>query len=100
MTRDLITIALGLGVGCWFIALLKLARTAGARHAQHPAARPGSFRPVVEGTVWRPCHDTACGHMTTRWLPGPDGTYRCERAAGHRGAVHLTRTTTEEGRDA
>ncbi|MET7933440.1 hypothetical protein [Streptomyces sp. NPDC005322] len=61
-------------------------------------ARPANaaeFRPVVEGTVWRPCHDTACGHMTTRWTPAPDGGLRCEQAARHRGAVHLTHTTTD-----
>lgn len=62
-----------------------------------PAAGPAAFRPVIEGTVWRPCHDTTCGHMTTRWIPGPDGAHRCERSAEHRGEVHLTRTTDTQG---
>lgn len=91
--NGLITLVLGLSLGCSFIGLLRLARTAGARHAPHPAALTAAFRPVVEGTVWRSCHDMACGHMTTRWLPQPGGGHRCERAAQHRGDVHLTRTT-------
>lgn len=88
--NDLIRLTLGVSLGCWFVGILKLARTAGARHAPRPAARPAAFRAVAEGTVWRPCHDTACGHMTTRHLPGPDGAYRCERSARHRGDVRLT----------
>ncbi|MEU8723562.1 hypothetical protein [Streptomyces antimycoticus] len=96
MIRELITILLGLGVGCWVIALLKAIRTAGVR----PGAGPGPFPPVEPGTRWLACHDMACGHMTTRWLPGPGGTLRCERVAEHRGAVHLTHTTAEEGSDA
>lgn len=52
--------------------------------------QPAEFRPVVEGTVWRACHDVTCGHMTTRWIPQLEGGHRCEHAARHRGAVHLT----------
>lgn len=89
---DPIKLLLGLTLGLWIVALLRLARTAGARHAPHPA-----FRPVAEGTVWRPCHDTACGHMTTRHLPGPGGAYRCEHSDRHRGDVHLTTTDTAQG---
>lgn len=100
MSDALITLVLGTALGCWFIALLRLARTSGARHAPHPAARPGAFEPAAPGTRWLVCHDTACGHMTTRWLPGPGGAYRCEQAARHRGDVHLTPTGTEEDRDA
>lgn len=91
--NGLITLVLGLGLGCWVVALLKLARTAGLRHAPHPAARPEAFRPAPDGTRWLACHDTGCGHMTTRWVPAPGGGLRCEHAARHRGAVHLTRTT-------
>ncbi|MBL1100102.1 hypothetical protein [Streptomyces coffeae] len=64
-----------------------------------PAEPPAEFQPLPPGTVWRACHDVTCGHMTTRWLPRPDGSYRCEHAARHRGDVHLTHTT-EEGRSA
>lgn len=94
MSNDLIAIVLGTLLGCSFVGLLRLARTAGARHAP-PAARTAAFQPIAEGTVWRSCHDTACGHMTTRHLPGPGGTYRCERAGQHRGDVHLTHTAEE-----
>ncbi|MFF4479499.1 hypothetical protein ACFY1A_21115 [Streptomyces sp. NPDC001520] len=88
----MITVTLGTLLGSAFIWLLRLARTVGVRHAPHPAARPGAFGAAPDGTRWIACHDTACGHMTTRWLPGPGGALRCERAAGHRGAVHLTPT--------
>lgn len=89
----MITIILGAAVGCSFIALLRLARTAGVRHAPRPAARPDAFRPAPDGVRWLPCHDAACDHMTTRWIPSPDGKPRCEQAAQHRGDVHLTDTT-------
>lgn len=94
----MITILLGAAVGCAWIAVLKLARTVGVRHAPRPAAGPAVFRPAPNGTRWLPCHDTACGHMTTRHQPRPDGTDRCEQWAQHRGPVHLS--TTKEGRDA
>ncbi|MEU5608405.1 hypothetical protein AB0H03_06555 [Streptomyces sparsogenes] len=90
----MISILLGGGVGLAVIGLLTLARTAGVQRAPRPAP---AFRPVVKGTVWRPCHDTACGHMTTRWIPAPDGAHRCEWEAQHRGDVHLTRTTDTQG---
>ncbi|MEU9792933.1 hypothetical protein AB0E27_20285 [Streptomyces sparsogenes] len=92
--NGLLTLVLGVATGLAVIGLLTLARTAGVRPAPRPAP---AFRPVAEGTVWRPCHDTACGHTATRWLRGPDGTYRCERAAEHRGDVHLTHTTDTRG---
>ncbi|WP_413102269.1 hypothetical protein [Streptomyces sp. Inha503] len=95
----MITILLGTLVGSAFIWALCLARTAGVRRASRPA-HSGPFRPVANGTCWHVCHDTACGHMTTRWIPTPGGTLRCSNAAQHRGDAHLTRTTTEEGRDA
>ncbi|NUH35311.1 hypothetical protein HUF15_00755 [Streptomyces samsunensis] len=91
----MITILLGVLLGSAFIWGLCLVRTAGARRAP----RPGAFGAAPEGTCWHACHDVACGHMTTRWIPTPDGGRRCEHAARHRGPIHLTRTT-EEGRDA
>jgi hypothetical protein len=88
--NGLITLVLGLALGGSIVALLRLARTAGARHAPHPAVRPGAFEAAPDGTRWITCHDMACGHMTTRWVPQPGGGHRCEHSARHRGAVHLT----------
>ncbi|MEE4598272.1 hypothetical protein V2J94_41625 [Streptomyces sp. DSM 41524] len=87
----MITIILGTLIGSAFIWLLCLARTVGVRHAPRPAIRPGAaFQPTTPGTCWHVCHDVACGHMTTRWIPTPGGGLRCEHAARHRGVVHLT----------
>ncbi|WP_063735583.1 hypothetical protein [Streptomyces sp. RTd22] len=68
------------------------ARALLARPAEPPAAE---FQALPPGARWLVCHDTACGHMTTRHLPQLDGTHRCEYSARHRGAVHLTHTTTQ-----
>ncbi|WP_086710270.1 hypothetical protein [Streptomyces antimycoticus] len=87
----MITILLGVLLGSAVIWLLCLARTVGTRHAPR-LAQPGPFRPVADGTRWTACHDMACGHMATRHLLQPDGTYRCSRWTSHRGAVHLTPT--------
>ncbi|MCP9205547.1 hypothetical protein [Streptomyces cucumeris] len=84
----MITTVLGGLVGGAFVWILRLARTVGV-HRPAPARPTATFRPIAEGTVWQPCHDVTCGHMTTRWVPTLDG-YRCERAAEHRGAIHLT----------
>ncbi|MFF5670308.1 hypothetical protein ACFY8S_09250 [Streptomyces hygroscopicus] len=97
--HPLIIIALGVAAGSAFIALLRWTRVVGVRQMSRPGHRP-AFLPAPPGTRWLICHDTACGHMTTRHTPQPDGTYRCARWPAHRGDVHLTRTTTEEGRDA
>ncbi|MFI7315190.1 hypothetical protein [Streptomyces hygroscopicus] len=88
----MIIIALGVAAGSAFIALLRWARVVGVRQMSRPTPRP-AFLPAPPGTRWLVCHDTACGHMTTRWIPGPDGGLRCERSAAHRSAVHLTHTT-------
>ncbi|MER8158119.1 hypothetical protein [Streptomyces sp. NPDC094472] len=89
----MITILLGVLLGSACIWGLCLVRTAGVRRAPRPAVRPGAaFRPAPDGTCWDVCHDVACGHMTTKWIPTPGGGRRCEHAARHRGAVHLTPT--------
>ncbi|MBP8536115.1 hypothetical protein [Streptomyces sp. MK37H] len=89
----MITILLGVLLGSAGIWLLCLARTVGVRHVPRLAVRPGAaFQPTTPGTCWDVCHDVACGHMTTKWIPTPGGGRRCENAAQHRGAVHLTPT--------
>ena len=60
-----------------------------------PSRASVPFRALPPGTRWLACHDMACGHMTTRWIPTPGGGLRCEHAARQRGVVHLTHTTTQ-----
>lgn len=50
---------------------------AGARSAA------ASFRPVPDGTVWRPCATTHCAHLTTAHIPAADGGRECGDC-GHR----------------